>query len=661
MIGAVRQLALDFLYHELDGEGDAETWYRQVRDTHMDKLFPYLVEAPRESGADNYYVICPDPHDDEIAVLEQRVLKTADATKLPFVQSTGSQSPALGPVIKRSFQKSKGGGPSEKILDATIAAFGVIGAGSDPWSDYFTYTARLLARPKLRFRGEVLTGKPALVQAVEVVPETRTAYLSVLDEEGRLPGERSDYRAYLEQALAQEKYATRAALPVPGQRDALTGEVAVVYPNGLSGAGLNLSNVDRVGAFAGLELENAWKRFALSAASADLLYVFSFHMRGDFVSRIAGEPALVLPHLSPEQPRRQRFVRDFKAYLAQLAEDHPDASYREKRLLRRYQDHPEAVTSITLLWASFGQKLTDVTGMVTDILPSRLSTISDVVDRVNNMSSPVFPTYSIGYLEPDLGLNSLGALLKRPGGAKTKKINEGARLFGLKRDIAARVYHAQPLATERFWTEVLAVAKAYLTEAAEAGSAYRLLNEGVGKQGSYITLAGWVKHLARYIYFLRQLEVYPAMDDWHYVPRRSELQAFFQDSRATAGLDSPEKVYAFLLGVLFGKVMEVQGARGVNVGANALTWLRRMNISGADLPGLYVRIREKLLAYGTEQSVKVRAVVEELGHLGAQIGTPMLTKTEAGYYLLLGQSLSKTLVSSDKSGNKSGENREAIS
>jgi CRISPR-associated protein Csh1 len=200
------------------------------------------------------------------------------------------------------------------------------------------------------------------------------------------------------------------------------------------------------------------------------------------------------------------------------------------------------------------------------------------------------------------------------------------------------------LATERLWEELLVVAREYLMEAAESGNAYGLLNEGVGKKGTYLTLAGWVKHLARTLYFFRQLEVYPQMNSQRYEPKRDELRAFFQNAEATAGLDSPEKVYAFLLGVLFGKVMEVQGARGVNVGANALTWLKRMNLTGDDLPGLYIKVREKLLAYDTEKSARVRAVIEELGHLGAQIGKPRLSKTDAGYYVLLGQSLTKTLI-----------------
>ena len=394
MIQTMRQLALDFIYHKLNGQGDAETWYRDVRQNDMGKLFPYLVEAARDSLADNYYVLYPDPNDARVAVLEQRVRKKEDELKLPFVQSTGSQSPALGPVIKRSYAKTKGG-PSEKILDSTLAFFGEIGMQGMAWSEFFSYAQALLSRSILHSRidGKVYEGKPAFHLAVEQIPETRTAYLSILDKDGKLPGERGDYRAYLEGVLASEKYSTGSIQPVEQQRDALTGELTMVYPNSLTGAGLNLTNVDRVGVFADLNDSNAWKKFSLGAANADLLYTFSFHMRDDFVGRVAGELALVLPHLALEQRRRQRFIRDFKIYVSNLKQTKRDSdtSAQEKRLLHYFKNQQDAVATITILWASFGQKLENVTGMVTDVLPSRLSVISDAAQTVTQLQSPVFP------------------------------------------------------------------------------------------------------------------------------------------------------------------------------------------------------------------------------------------------------------------------------
>ena len=111
MINAMRQIALDHLYNKLGGNGDVETWYQNLRNSEMEKLLPYLIEAPRDSMAKHYYVIVPDPNDPDTAILEQRELKKEDTLRLPFVQSTGAQSPALGPIIKRGFQKGKGGGP----------------------------------------------------------------------------------------------------------------------------------------------------------------------------------------------------------------------------------------------------------------------------------------------------------------------------------------------------------------------------------------------------------------------------------------------------------------------------------------------------------------------------------------------------------------------
>ena len=135
------------------------------------------------------------------------------------------------------------------------------------------------------------------------------------------------------------------------------------------------------------------------------------------------------------------------------------------------------------------------------------------------------------------------------------------------------------------------------------------------------------------------------MDDHFYEPEMEALKPYFGRE---SGINSPEKAYAFLLGVLFGKLLDVQAARGVNAGANALTWLRRLTLKGKDLPRLYIRTREKLLAYDTEKSQKVREVLIEIGRLGIQLGDPIaLSETQTNYYLLLGQSMSKTIFKKD--------------
>jgi len=324
----------------------------------------------------------------------------------------------------------------------------------------------------------------------------------------------------------------------------------------------------------------------------------------------------------------------------------------------------DAVTNITILWADFRQKLDNVRGVITDVLPSRLRAISEIVKDINEDLGLPFPELEYeSQLRLDVAFNYLGQLLKRPGGKRTEKANKGLRLFELKRDMAEAVYHGRRIPEERFWDEVREISEAYLLDTLERRDSYGLLNEGRSRKGeTYLTMAGWVRHLCRYLYFLQRLEVYSRMDDWRYTPRTERLRKsfgdLFEDANGRTGIDGPEKAYAFLLGALFGKLIQVQGARGVNVGANALPWLKRFTLTGKDLPELYVKIREKLLTYGTESSATVRDVEEELGHLGALLGTDIkLNQTETGYFLLLGQSLSRTFMPSEGRGkaNANGE------
>ena len=136
------------------------------------------------------------------------------------------------------------------------------------------------------------------------------------------------------------------------------------------------------------------------------------------------------------------------------------------------------------------------------------------------------------------------------------------------------------------------------------------------------------------------------MSDTLYKPHCAALQPYFTEETA---IDSKSKAFAFILGVLYGKLMQVQAARGVNVSANALTWLKRLTLSGRDLPDFYVKVREKLLAYETEGNKEVRELNEELGTLGTTTKLIDLDETDTCYFLLLGQSLATTILPSKKS------------
>jgi len=672
----MRRLALDYLWVELDGatHPDPEEWYRDLRKHHLAHLFPKLVEDIEESsgtGQDipRYYTLRADPSSLDTAILEVHEFKPGDAARLPFNQPSGSQSAALGPIIKRTPRsKTKEAGPSVKVQETTLDAFEEIAAGAHPWSTYFEDAHTCFKRKYLRFKENVVTNEAGSFRAaIQAIDEKRTVLLSFRDAAGRLPGQVPEYVDYLQSVLACTKYATGQNRPCPDHCCALCGaKPTTVFPNALRGAGINLANLDRDGAFPGIDSTGAWKGYSLCLACADLLYVYKNHVADGFLVSVAGERAVVIPETSVDFARRCQFVKRARE-LAQGI-DKGQVQLREKKLLDLLSKD-RAVTTLTFLWAEFGQRIDEIRGVVNDVLPSRLNDLSKLNEQFAGRDNPVFPEVALDEFTYDLSLNIVRPLLRRPGGKKAQAANNSRRLFELRRDLAEAVYRGarsperfwdeihetwvarEPVADpedrlpERFWDEIHETARWHWNELCAKGEAWGALYEGSSKKNvSYLTLAGWVRQLARFLAYLRHVGVIMPPIKEPYRPQSDRLKPYFTDESA---IDSPAKAFAFLLGVLYGKLLQVQGGRGVNVGANALTWLRRLSLSGRDLPELYVKVREKMLAYGTEGSAAVRELVTEVGELGVRLGTTSdLDEITTCYFLLLGQSLAVKILPS---------------
>lgn len=646
MLEEMRDLALDFLWSQ-EGQGavpdNLNEWFKNMRLKKPDRIFPYLVEA--SENIENYYTLSPDPDDFDLAVLEVADFQKGDNLRLPFNQPSGPQSPALGPVIKRTYATGKGAGPTPKIQASTLKSFENLAEEDRSWSPFFASAWQTFTRPKLFIatKGEILiaeSGQNAYSLAVENISDRQTVFLAFKDEQGKLPGEYPEYLQYLQEILAQTKYATKAIPPVENGLCSLSSEDGItVFPNALPGAGINIANIDRPGAFPGITKENAALGYALSLDSADLLYIYKNHVSKLFIATIAGDRALIIPRTQISGNVRQRFFKQVQ----ELIQTENRVEMREERLMRLLGNE-QAVTSIDILWANFGQKIENLQGSITDILPSRLRKITEVNDRFNmEISHLIFPMYKM--YDFDLTLNWLSELLKRPGGNKAKSVNASHRLFQFKKNLAAAIYHGNRFPTPRFWSEIFVTAQWYLNQAIEDGNAWNLLNEGYSTKTNkpYWTFAGWIRHLSQFIHYLRELEVL-RMPESSYQPNSELLKPYFGQE---SGIDTDQKAFAFLVGVLYGKVMQVQGAKGVNVGANALTWLRRLTLTGEDLPDFYCKVREKLLTYETESSGDVREVLQEVGYLGTKIGDAFdIPQTTTCYFLLLGQSVAVQVLPS---------------
>jgi CRISPR-associated protein Csh1 len=155
MLGAMRTLALDYLFAKLGGNqstpDDLETWYRDLRNESPDKLFPFLVEDTEK--IEKLYVI-HQTDDENIAELEMHEMRPEISKFLPFVKPSGSQGAQIGPVIKRSYTKGKGPGPSRKILNTTMKEFVDLSKGNASWSLYFSDIVKILENPQVRIGGQ---------------------------------------------------------------------------------------------------------------------------------------------------------------------------------------------------------------------------------------------------------------------------------------------------------------------------------------------------------------------------------------------------------------------------------------------------------------------------------------------------------------------------
>jgi len=662
MLGAMRELALLELNRRC---GENGLGLPEIRARHGEQLAPLLVESAEKVA--RVYLLQAIPNQPGTVRMWSEDLDDAKRRRLPFNKPSGAQSPALGPVFKRTSKPRDNPpcGPSLKIQNTTAKEFSTQAEADAVWGCYFQEVCAVLFESAVLCHvdavhsvGHGQTDPHVLAAAIRLIPEKETVFLSVVDAEGHWPGDRPEYQAYLAHALASIKYVTGEAREYGPAECPLCGAHDVtLYPN-LRGTGINFANMDRAGAFPGLETGDAWKGYGLCLNCADLLYIFKNHlMEQQFLGTIAGDKALLLPSLLGNPNGRRQFVEDWRKYLQHLERN--KASSYENDLLEFVQDRDDAQVVLHILWATFGQVVDDVRGLVNDILPSRLRQLVKANQRANHWQHPLVPCYPIDEAEFDLGLNMLLALLKRPGGRRAATANDSSRLFAIKRQLAESIYHGAPLreAQAGLWREFLTTARWYLDDIAGLGSPWGLLHEGHSEKGKKQTrswtLAGWVRHLARLLYYLDLTGVLPLETTTDpFEPTLPALKPYF---RPGSGLSSAERAFAFLLGILYGKVIQVQAARGVNVASNALTWLKRLRLEGRDLPDLYNKVREKLLTYEVEGNADVRAIVHDLGRLGAgRLGdTITLDQTATCYFLLLGQSVTVEILPSKA--KKNGE------
>ncbi|HAS50363.1 MAG TPA: hypothetical protein DCS21_00855, partial [Gammaproteobacteria bacterium] len=291
MLETMRELALLELNHRC-GESDADL--AKIRTQYGGCLTPLLVEDSEKIP--HVYLLQAMPNQPGTVKMWVEEVDPVKAKRLPFVMSRVA---AIGPVMKRTRKADGTTGPTLNTQALTEKSFAELGRNPSPWSGNFREmhttlfcSHTLMSADQSHPVGLNQPDPHVLAAAIRLIPQKGTVFLSVVDATGRWPGDCGEYHTYLAQNLA-DKYVTGAAAAREAADCPLCGATGVtLYPN-LRGTGLNFANMDRAGAFPGLDTSQAWKGYGLCLDCADLLYIFKNHLLGQFLGNVAGDKALL--------------------------------------------------------------------------------------------------------------------------------------------------------------------------------------------------------------------------------------------------------------------------------------------------------------------------------------------------------------------------------
>ena len=583
-----------------------------------------------------------------IKFIEKEVV---DSWKYLFLK-TASQGTYITPTWKESPSKLK------KTVDRYIEN------SKENDADWLQNTVKIFESKDIEI-GELkddgtLERKP-FFEAVEWAKKTKKMKVFSVRINGKYNAE---IRELLDHSLEEKPkaiYQTNDATSFnsPDVRCSLCHKETELFPNVLAGVGINIANVDKFGFFPGVTRRNAGKAFPICAPCAEALYAAKVHVFSKLRQTISGHQALIIPHLLESEDRGEGLDIVTSA-LELLRRDVGGAERTESGILKDLSENKGVSTVTFIIGDVGGQSVENIRKVIPDVLPSRLSEISRAIEnanRVNDEYPPNHPWKKLKYpLNGKLGIirNVLGApkysQQKGGGGRPPFKPSSIDTLNLLSAIFLKRTYPLKDILSE-FSSKL----------------SYEFLGalSNKDKNKPIYSIRDNITDMVYLLSFLDRLEVIRMNSGNNFVNKYLErheglkpLKNFL--SAEAKGLDTEEKQYAFMVGMLFGKLISFQQRRGV--ATSGLKRLKGLQLSPQDLMDVFVKTRGKLDDYSTPRSAwsdEMRGVAEAIGALGADIGDWSISRKEIPYYLCLGQSLSGYYLPG-KGGEVESENQEEV-
>jgi len=654
MIGAIRNLGILKMIDKFNGEFDkqslisVDSFLKQRRRAIESGVYAKLqFESIESIKVDRIGIFAID--DGKIRFEEEKV--SDDSWKYLFLK-TSSQ----GTYITPTWKKSK----SPRKLKKTVEKY--IKKSKENNVDWLQNVVKIFTSKDVEIgelNKEGMLERKSFFETVEWAKENKIGVFSV-----KINGKyNAEIKDILDSALEDKPktiYQTKEAesFKSSGLKCSLCDKETELFPNVLSGVGINIANVDKPGFFPGVTSGNAGKAFPICAPCAETLYVAKFHVFPELIQNISGHQALIIPHLLESEDKKEGLEIVIWA-LKLLRKDVSGAKQTEKDILNDLAENKGIATVTFMIGDVGGQSIENIRKVIPDVLPSRLSEIEDAIVEINRLRDDYpagHPWKSKKYPPPLNGnLMIIRQVLGFPKYSKQKSRGGGRPPF-----------KASSIDTLDLLNAIF-LKRGYPLKALLAEFSAKLSYDFLGalsdddKNKPIYSIQDNITNMVHLLLFLDKLEVIKMDTQKNFVSKYLEeheglkpLNDFL--STEAKGLNTKEKQYAFSVGLLFGKLVSIQLVRGVS--ANALKWLKGLHLSPQDLMEIFFKTRRKLDDYSTPKSAwseEMRGVAEAIAALGADISEWNISRKEIPYYLCLGQSLSRYYLPSKGKNNQSNE------
>jgi CRISPR-associated protein Csh1 len=479
--------------------------------------------------------------------------------------------------------------------------------------------------------------------------------------ENKYPGQVKQILEYSLNRIAEGFYSTSGIDPITG-KCSICHYDDKLFPNVLSGVGINIANVDKPGFFPGVLKPASLKAFPICAPCAEALFVAKSQVFPQFTQTISGHQALIIPHLI-QSDNKAEGLKIIQHALKLLAKNVAAAKSTEAGIIEDLADNKGIATVSFLFGEVGGQSVQNIRKFLPDVLPSRLAEIAKAIHEINRIHNAypdehpwVFKNKQKGRRNPLDG--QLQIIRNVLGMAKYGKSQQGKR----KPFKAFSVDSLDLL-------EAVFMKKKFFLNALISEFSQKLSYDFLGslsneKQEPIFVIRDNIANMIFLLRFLDKLEVIEMTQNINLVGKYLEgceglkpLSKFL--SEEAIGLDNAEKQYTFLVGLLFGKLVAFQQARKVS--NNALRWLKGLEIGTQDVAEIFIKTRSKLDDYSFQRpawSEEMNRVAAAIAALGSHMGSTWnISRKEIPYYFCLGQSLSGYYLPGKGDDNKSDDTK----